>query len=182
MRMADFCIGQYQDIFLQTGTLLDDVVASYNKKTFSGRKAEPLLCYTGTARILCAGTLAPAIRNGPRRGHLSGTFSKECIQRLRPLKTLSVSTIPVEHTIAVGDSDNDMEILKTAGLSVAMGNARPHIKELSDVDVADNDHGGCAEAIYEYLLKNNYSFVHIHDRTIRVTRIGIASENNIYTA
>ena len=58
----------------------------------------------------------------------------------------------MERTIAVGDSDNDIEILKTAGLSVAMGNARPHIKEISDVIVADNNHGGCAKAIYKYLL------------------------------
>ena len=44
-RMADFCIGQYQDIFLQTGTLLDDVVASYNKKHFP---VEKLNLFTAT--------------------------------------------------------------------------------------------------------------------------------------
>ena len=38
IRMADFCIEQYQDIFLQTGTLLDDVVASYNKEHFPVEK------------------------------------------------------------------------------------------------------------------------------------------------
>lgn len=60
--------------------------------------------------------------------------------------------ISAEEAIAVGDADNDIDILKTAGLSVAMGNAAEHIKRLADVVVADCDHDGCAEAIVKYLL------------------------------
>ena len=60
--------------------------------------------------------------------------------------------IPVEKTIAVGDADNDIEILKTAGLAVAMGNANENVKNLADVTVSDNDSGGCAQAIREYLI------------------------------
>lgn len=60
--------------------------------------------------------------------------------------------ISPEQLIAVGDADNDKEMLGFAGLSVAMGNAIDEIKEISDVVVADNDHNGCAEAIEKYLL------------------------------
>ena len=60
--------------------------------------------------------------------------------------------IPVEETIAVGDADNDIEVLKTAGLAIAMGNAAEHVKAIADVMVADCDHDGCAEAIGKYLL------------------------------
>lgn len=60
--------------------------------------------------------------------------------------------IPVGSTIAVGDADNDLEILKTAGLAVAMGNANENVKAVADVIVADNNNGGCAEAIHRYLL------------------------------
>lgn len=60
--------------------------------------------------------------------------------------------IPIEETIAVGDADNDIEILKTAGLSVAMGNSNRQVLDISKVTVSDNDHDGCAEAIYKYLL------------------------------
>ena len=60
--------------------------------------------------------------------------------------------IPISASIAVGDADNDLEILKTAGLAVAMGNSNRHVLDISDVVVADNDHSGCAEAIYKYLL------------------------------
>jgi hydroxymethylpyrimidine pyrophosphatase-like HAD family hydrolase len=38
-------------------------------------------------------------------------------------------------------------MIRTAGLGVAMGNAKPEVLEAADVVVADNDHDGCAEAI-----------------------------------
>lgn len=60
--------------------------------------------------------------------------------------------ISVEDTICVGDADNDLPILKTAGLAVAMGNANEQVKAVSDVIVSDNDHEGCREAIRKYLL------------------------------
>ena len=49
--------------------------------------------------------------------------------------------------VAVGDAENDMPMLRAAGLGVAMGNAAPHVKAAADCTVADNDHGGCAQAI-----------------------------------
>ena len=55
--------------------------------------------------------------------------------------------IPIEETVAVGDADNDLDVLKAAGLSVAMGNANDRVKQLCDVQVADNDHDGIAEVI-----------------------------------
>lgn len=60
--------------------------------------------------------------------------------------------ISVEDTICVGDADNDLPILKIAGLAVAMGNANEQVKAVSDVIVSDNDHEGCREAIRKYLL------------------------------
>ena len=45
--------------------------------------------------------------------------------------------------------------LKTAGLSIAMGNATEPVKALAHVIVADCDHNGCAEAIDKYLLAEN---------------------------
>lgn len=63
--------------------------------------------------------------------------------------------IPIERSIAVGDADNDVEIIRAAGLGIAMGNANKNAKNAADVIVADNDHGGCAEAIYKYLLADS---------------------------
>ena len=61
-------------------------------------------------------------------------------------------SISPEQTIAVGDADNDLPMLHAAGLAVAMGNANKNARAASDVTVADNDHGGCAEAIRRFLL------------------------------
>lgn len=61
--------------------------------------------------------------------------------------------IPIRSTIAVGDADNDIDILRTAGLSIAMGNGNENVKKAAKAIVRDNDNGGCAQAIYEYLMK-----------------------------
>lgn len=49
--------------------------------------------------------------------------------------------VPIAATIAFGDSMNDSEILSTAQLGVAMGNADPELKELADMvcDRCEND-------------------------------------------
>jgi hydroxymethylpyrimidine pyrophosphatase-like HAD family hydrolase len=60
--------------------------------------------------------------------------------------------IAPEATIAVGDADNDLAMVRAAGIGVAMGNANERVHAAANVSVADNDHGGCAEAIHTYLL------------------------------
>lgn len=54
--------------------------------------------------------------------------------------------------LAVGDSYNDLTMLRAAGLSVAMGNAVDAVKAVCDAVVADNDHCGVAEAVERFLL------------------------------
>lgn len=64
----------------------------------------------------------------------------------------SYLNMDIADVIAVGDSDNDRQVLGAAGLPVAMGNAAEEIKAICRAVVADNDHDGCAEAIRRYLL------------------------------
>lgn len=61
--------------------------------------------------------------------------------------------ITMDEIIMVGDADNDRTALEAAGLAIAMANAKPEIKAICDVIVADNNHDGCAEAIEKYLLQ-----------------------------
>ena len=68
------------------------------------------------------------------------------------LKLCEYLHVDVKETISVGDSYNDMKILETAGLAVAMKNSKEEVLAMADVVVADNDHDGCAEAITQYLL------------------------------
>ncbi len=60
--------------------------------------------------------------------------------------------LPLEETIVVGDSFNDLSILKKAGLPVAVGNAAEPVKAACRAEVADCDHNGVSQAIEEYLL------------------------------
>lgn len=61
--------------------------------------------------------------------------------------------LEIEQTIAVGDGDNDRQMIAEAGLGIAMGNANTTIKTLAKAEVASNDKDSCAQAIYQFLLK-----------------------------
>lgn len=54
--------------------------------------------------------------------------------------------------LAVGDSDNDLDLLKAAGFSIAMGNSNARVKGACNAVVGDCDHDGCAEAIEKFVL------------------------------
>lgn len=58
--------------------------------------------------------------------------------------------LDLSETVAIGDADNDREILQTAGLGVAMGNASDAIKNLADFVTLDNDNDGVAFAIEKF--------------------------------
>ncbi len=55
--------------------------------------------------------------------------------------------IPVSEIAAFGDSMNDETMLRTAGFSVAMGNAEEQIKEICDFVTLSNDEFGITHAI-----------------------------------
>ena len=63
------------------------------------------------------------------------------------LRLCALLDIPPEACIAVGDGDNDLSMIRAAGLGVAMGNAPDHVKTAADRVVSDQDHGGCAQAV-----------------------------------
>jgi Cof subfamily protein (haloacid dehalogenase superfamily) len=58
-----------------------------------------------------------------------------------------------ENTLAIGDGDNDIEMLKMVGMGVAMGNAHADVKAAVKYVVASNDEDGVAEALERYVLK-----------------------------
>ncbi|MBR5913199.1 MAG: HAD family phosphatase [Selenomonadaceae bacterium] len=61
--------------------------------------------------------------------------------------------ISVDECVAIGDGFNDLEILQTAGLAVAMGNACEEIKKIADYVTDDNDHDGVLKAIEKFFSK-----------------------------
>ena len=62
-------------------------------------------------------------------------------------KYLEREGIAVEEIIAFGDGENDMEMLRFAGIGVAMGNAEDRVKALADHVTSDIDEDGIANAL-----------------------------------
>lgn len=53
--------------------------------------------------------------------------------------------------VAIGDSNNDLDMMDKAEISIAMGNALDNVKKAADIVTSDNDHDGVAEAIRRLL-------------------------------
>ena len=60
--------------------------------------------------------------------------------------------IPLSKVAAIGDNFNDLKMLKTAGLGIAMANAPSIVRETADVITGSNSQAGVAKAIYHYIL------------------------------
>lgn len=64
--------------------------------------------------------------------------------------------IPMETVMALGDSGNDITMLRQAGLGIAMGNAPDFVKGAADVCTDPYDQDGAANAIKQYALESVY--------------------------
>ena len=60
--------------------------------------------------------------------------------------------VPIEDTIAFGDSSNDLAMLAAAGTSVAMGNAAPEVQAVCDYVTCSNEDDGVAAFLEQHLL------------------------------
>ncbi|WP_153053380.1 HAD hydrolase family protein, partial [Streptococcus suis] len=57
-----------------------------------------------------------------------------------------------EEIMAMGDANNDLEMIEFAGLGIAMGNANEQVKAIAQ-DITDtNENNGVAKAIEKHIL------------------------------
>ena len=69
------------------------------------------------------------------------------------VKLAGMLDIAIEDTVAVGDEENDIPMLRAAGVGAAMKNAIPAAKEAADyVTEHDCGHSGVAEVIRRFVL------------------------------
>jgi 5-amino-6-(5-phospho-D-ribitylamino)uracil phosphatase len=61
--------------------------------------------------------------------------------------------INLKDTVVFGDSHNDLSMFAVAGYRVAMGNAAPELKEVSDIVTASHEEDGVAVALEELIAK-----------------------------
>lgn len=57
------------------------------------------------------------------------------------------------HVLAIGDGENDLEMIELAGIGVAVGNATEHLKDAANAIVGTNDEDGVAEAVKRFVLE-----------------------------
>ncbi|MGI8549531.1 MAG: HAD family hydrolase [Dehalococcoidia bacterium] len=62
-----------------------------------------------------------------------------------------------QETLAIGDGINDLELIRAAGLGIAMGNAVAEVRAAAVHVVSDNAHDGVAEAVERYVLRDHDS-------------------------
>jgi Cof subfamily protein (haloacid dehalogenase superfamily) len=62
--------------------------------------------------------------------------------------------VPIERTIGVGDNENDISLVETAGVGVAVANAIPELRDVADYITVDNNSHAISTVIYS-LNKGN---------------------------
>ncbi len=96
----------------------------------------------GAARLVQAG-IADMLEILPPGGS-KGTALKTLLKELN---------IPASRMIAIGDGENDIEMVQMAGVGVAMGNATAQLKAVTEHVVASHNEDGVAEAVERFVLK-----------------------------
>ena len=61
--------------------------------------------------------------------------------------------IKEEELVCIGDNENDISMIKLAGLGIAMGNAISEVKNIADYITDTNKRDGVAKAIEKFILK-----------------------------
>jgi Cof subfamily protein (haloacid dehalogenase superfamily) len=72
-------------------------------------------------------------------------------------RLLEAINVNPKHVMAVGDGENDIEMMRLVGCAVAMGNATPKLKRVAKHHVSSNENDGVAEAI-ERALSGDFVF------------------------
>ena len=67
--------------------------------------------------------------------------------------TLRAARLGIEpaNVLAIGDQRNDVELIRWAGIGVAMGNAVPELKAVADWITRSNDDDGVAHALAHFI-------------------------------
>ena len=154
MHMSDYNIGEYQKMFDKTTTRVSDI-KDVIRKHDSILKANIHYHSTDDRR-----SAYEELKHLP----MSFVFSEVSTLEIMPDKVSKASGlsllakclgIPMKHVMAIGDGNNDRDMLKAAGFSVAMGNAWDDLKASCDAVTDDNDHNGAGKAIRKYAYRDH---------------------------
>lgn len=139
VRLDPGALGDVSDALL-LAAMGDEAQVRELQATVAGRS---LACHTLVERQ----SFVPGSRWWQLDVTAPGTSKGGALRRLR-----SLMGVRQEETLAIGDGINDLELLRGAGLGVAMGNAVAELKRAAGAVVADNASDGAAEALERFVL------------------------------
>jgi Cof subfamily protein (haloacid dehalogenase superfamily) len=97
--------------------------------------------------------LTHVLMNKVYRGHILEFLAPDSGKWPTLRRLAAREGVAPEAIAAVGDDDNDVEMIREAGLGIAMGNAVAAAQAEADVVVRSNAEGGAVEAIERVLLE-----------------------------
>jgi Cof subfamily protein (haloacid dehalogenase superfamily) len=123
----------------------------------NGKGPNKVLCMSDPAKI----SLLEVCLKDCFMGKLNVYTSKPTYLEIMPenaTKAAAIDFLAHKHgilsseIIAVGDNYNDIDMIKNAGLGIAMGNAPDGVKQYANDVTLTNDEDGVAEVIKKYIL------------------------------
>lgn len=153
-RCPEFGLANYAELMRQTGKFVHDLVGYYFAHELPVSKIN-FYCTNPAERAEIIESLQadnlPLMYESGLAGNIE-MFSTKSGKGNGLSALCEHLQIPLDQVCAMGDSSNDISMLRAAGFSVAVGNAVPELKAIADAVTGDNAHDGVADAIWKYVL------------------------------
>ena len=155
--MKEFGLESYRSVFERSAVWVEDLFSFYRDRPLEAEKVN-LFFRKGDGQGRQTGSrVAGRLRGLPLSvaASVSGNLeiTAQGVNKGSALELLcSFLKLPLSETAAVGDGANDVQLLRTAGLGIAMENAAPALRAAADAAVPDCDHEGAAIAMERCLL------------------------------
>ena len=142
---ADYCrIGGEMGTLPLHGVVMLSIIADVTSLSAVRDRVETALGQHARVNLLANNKKYP--------GHILEIIHPE-VSKWQALEQLAVQEgIAPSQIMAVGDDWNDLEMLRHAGLGIAMGNAPDGVKAVADYVTASNAEDGLAEALDHFVL------------------------------
>lgn len=124
-------------------------------KSFEKKLLKVVFCDTDMTRINALGALFQA---HPKKEDFHFVRSEDFLYEILPkgsnkgvlvLKLAELLGIDPSKTIAVGDYNNDVEMIRDAGIGIAVSNAVPEAKAVADLITVSNEENAIAKIIWD---------------------------------
>lgn len=147
-----------KEYILSTRSLISDITGLLRREQENVQKVTMNFPIDDAGTVLYRDKALNILDKYPDVYYLSGgfgnlEFTRKGISKAHGLTFLcEYLNIPLEQTLACGDSENDIDMLKAAGLGIAMENAPEHVKSAAAEITASNDQDGVAYVIEKWIL------------------------------